>query len=136
MQAQIIELTLLNHLFYFTEVSGGSTSAAITGNFIGDLALTYAFAKALSEKEDYYRYLKQPTYEEIRDFGFYCSVARPLHQNDRTEAYIQNTLFNVDGYVDITALEKSGKSPFKNYRQVQGIGIGARFQALLLSEEK
>lgn len=136
MEAKVLKLTLLNHLFYYTEVSGGSTSASVTGDFIGDLALTYAFNKALKENANYYRYLKKPKYGEIRDFGFYCTVARPLKRSNRTEAYIQNTLFNTDGFVDVKAIEKSGKSPYKNFRQVQGIQLGTSFQALFLSKEE
>jgi CRISPR-associated protein Csc1 len=136
MEAKVLKLTLLNHLFYYTEVSGGSTSASVTGDFIGDLALTYAFEKALKSKSDYYRHLKKPRYDEIRDFGFYCTVARPLRRNQRTEAYIQNTLFNTDGFVDVKAIEKSGKSPFKNFRQVQGIRLEATYLALFLSRDK
>ena len=136
MEARVVRLTLLNHLFYFTEVSGGSTSATITGNFIGDLALAYVFRKALAETDHYYRHLQQPKYEEIRDFGFYCTVARPVSRSEKTEAYVQNTLFNVDGFVDVKAIEKSGKSPFKNFRQVQGIRLGTDFIALFLSRDK
>lgn len=136
MKAKVLKLTLLNHLFYYTEVSGGSTSASVTGDFIGDLALTYAFEKALRSNPNYYRHLKKPKYEEIRDFGFYCTIARPMRRSKRTEAYIQNTLFNTDGFVDVKAIEKSGKSPFKNFRQVQGIQLGTHFQALFLSNEK
>lgn len=136
MEAKVIRLSLLNHLFYFTEVSGGKTSATVTGNFIGDLALTYSFEKVLKASGGYYRHLETPVYEEIRDFGFYCTVARPLERSNKTEAYIQNTLFDVDGFVDVKAIEKSGKSPFKNFRQVQGLRIGTSFQALFLSEKK
>ncbi len=136
MEAKVLKLTLLNHLFYYTEVSGGSTSASVTGDFIGDLALTYAFNKALNSNSNYYRYLKKPNYKEIQNFGFYCTVARPMTRSVRTEAYIQNTLFNTDGFVDVKAIEKSGKSPFKNFRQVQGIHFGMSFQALFLSKEK
>lgn len=135
MVAKVLKLTLLNHLFYYTEVSGGSTSASVTGDFIGDLALNYAFNKALYSNDNYYRYLKKPKYKEINDFGFYCSVARPIKRSRRTEAYIQNTLFNTDGFVDIKAIEKSGKSPYKNFRQVQGIEIGTTFQAVFLASE-
>lgn len=135
MVAKVLKLTLLNHLFYYTEVSGGSTSASVTGDFIGDLALTYAFNKVLTPNNNYYRYLKKPKYEEIKDFGFYCSVARPMTRSKRTEAYIQNTLFNTDGFVDVKAIEKSGKSPYKNFRQVQGIELGTTFQALFLCNE-
>jgi CRISPR-associated protein Csc1 len=136
MVAKILKLTLLNHLFYYTEVSGGSTSASVTGDFIGDLALNYAFKKALQSNENHYRYLKRPNYEEIKDFGFYCTVGRPMKRSKRTEAYIQNTLFNTDGFIDIKAIEKSGKSPYKNFRQVQGIEIGTSFQALFFSDRE
>lgn len=135
MVAKVLKLTLLNHLFYYTEVSGGSTSASVTGDFIGDLALNYAFKKALQSNDNHYRYLKKPQYKEIKDFGFYCTVARPVKRSRRTEAYIQNTLFNVDGYIDVKAIEKSGKSPYKNFRQVQGIEIGTSYQALFFANE-
>jgi len=135
MVAKVLKLTLLNHLFYYTEVSGGSTSASVTGDFIGDLALNYAFKKALQSNANHYRYLKKPKYEEIKDFGFYCTIARPVKRSKRTEAYIQNTLFNTDGYIDVKAIEKSGRSPYKNFRQVQGIEIGTTFQALFFANE-
>ncbi|MEL6257064.1 MAG: type I-D CRISPR-associated protein Cas5/Csc1 [Bacteroidota bacterium] len=135
-------MTLLNHLFYYTEVSGGSTSASVTGNFIGDLALTYAFNKALIPSSNYYRFLQRPAYEEIKDFGFYCSVARPLGRSERTEAYIQSTSFNTDGILVMapsasgSLYQKAGKSPYKTFRQVQGIRADTCFQALFLSNHK
>jgi CRISPR-associated protein Csc1 len=132
---KVIKLTLLNHLFYYTEVSGGSASSTITGGFIGDLALTYSFANALRESDDFYPFRKQPNYSEIKDFGFYCTVGSPLERLDRTDTYIQNTLFNVDGFHDSSSILKSGKSPFKNFRQVQGIGIGNQFIAVFMSHE-
>ena len=135
MVAQAIKLTLLNHLFYYTEVSGGGTSASVTGNFLGDLALTYALKRAIGNGTRHVRHLKKPAYDEVRDFGFYCTVARPLGPVMKTEAYIQNTLFNTDGYVDVKAIEKSGKSPFKNFRQAQGIRTESQFVAMVLSEQ-
>jgi CRISPR type I-D-associated protein Csc1 len=135
MTVQPIQITLLNHLFYYTEVSGGGTSATATGAFIGDLALTYAFERILMQSDIYERLSrKRPKYEEIRDFGFYCTVAKPL-EIKRTENYIRNTLFNIDGFIDVKSIEKSGKSPFKNFRQVQGIAAGSKFHALLISKE-
>jgi CRISPR-associated protein Csc1 len=124
-------------LFYYTEVSGGSTSASVTGSFIGDLALNYAFNKCLNENETMYEFRDKPEYLEIKDFGFYCTVAKPCKINiGRTENYICNTLFNSDGFFDAGSIEKSAKSPFKNYRQVQGIRLGTEFIALFLSQEK
>ena len=132
MHIQPIKLTLLNHLFYYTEVSGGSSSASITGNFIGDLALSYAFKRQLAPMANGYEHRKQAHYDEIKAFGFYCTIAQPLAVQ-RTENYIQNTLFNVDGFYDADRIQKSAKSPFKNFRQVQGIAATSTFSAVLLS---
>ncbi|MEM7369557.1 MAG: type I-D CRISPR-associated protein Cas5/Csc1 [Bacteroidota bacterium] len=143
MRTTVLKLTLLNHLFYYTEVSGGSTSSSITGDFLGDLALNYALNKALTSNPSYYRYLKKPEYQEIGEFGFYCTVARPMQKSNRTEAYIQGTSFNTDGIFAITPpslsgslYQKAAKSPYKTYRQVQGMKIGSSYQALLLSKTK
>jgi CRISPR type I-D-associated protein Csc1 len=136
MQVRAIKLTLLNHLFYYTEVSGGSTSASITGSFIGDLALTYAFNRCLNENQTMYEFRNKPEYSDINSFGFYCTVAKPINTNvDKTENYIRNTLFNVDGFFDVDRINKSGKSPFKNFRQVQGVKLGTEFIALFLSKD-
>ncbi|MDD4821916.1 MAG: type I-D CRISPR-associated protein Cas5/Csc1 [Bacteroidales bacterium] len=136
MQVKAIKLTLLNHLFYYTEVSGGSTSASVTGSFLGDLALTYAFNRCLNENQNPYQFRNKPYYQEINDFGFYCTVAKPREINVvKTENYIRNTLFNTDGFLDVVRIEKSGKSPFKNFRQVQGISVGTEFIALFLSRD-
>lgn len=131
---QVVKLTLLNHLFYYTEVSGGGASATITGGFLGDFALTYAFAGAMRTRTDACEYRLQPDYPEIRQFGFYCTVGRPLQRVHRTNTYLQNTLFT-DGYPDLDSINKSGKSPFKNFRQVQGLAIGNEFLAAVLSKE-
>lgn len=131
--AKILKLTLLNHLFYYTEITGGGASTTLTGGFIGDLALTYAFANALRPMEIKHR--TQPDYGEIRDFGFYCTVARPLSRLTQTDIYTQNTLFT-DGYPDLDSIDKSGKSPYKNYRQTQGFAIGSEFVALWLGSDE
>ena len=137
MQVKAVKLTLLNHLFYYTEVSGGSTSASVTGSFIGDLALTYAFNRCLNENQTMYEFRSRPDYSEIKDFGFYCTIAKPINTNvSKTENYIRNTLFNVDGFIDVERINKSGKSPFKNFRQVQGVKLGTEFVALFLSREQ
>ena len=132
---QVVKLTLLNHLFYYTEVTGGGASATITGGFLGDLALTYAFASVFRSREGAYEHRLEPGYPEIRDFGFYCSVGRPLAAVNRTETFIQNTLFT-DGYADTDSIRKSGQTPYKNFRQVQGLAIGNEFLAVFMSKDK
>ena len=134
MEVKRLKFTLLNHLFYYTEIAGRAASA--TGGFIGDLALNYALRNSLRLNKEQQEFRRKPYYEEIREFGFYCTIAKPLMGSPikRTENYIRNTLFNVDGYPDVKAIEKSGKSPFKNFRQVQGITVGSTFTAVLFSQ--
>jgi len=138
---QAVKFTLLNHLFYYTEVSGGSTSASITGAFIGDLALNYAFKKALIQSDDAYPFRQKPEYEEIKDFGYYCTVAKPMNAERvvRTESYIRSTAFNADGFTALGSVlaqyNAAGKSPYKTFRQVQGIALGSEFIALFISKE-
>lgn len=128
MHVYSVELTLLNHLFYNTENSNG----VYTAPFIGDLALTYALRKAITEKWDAPEYRRKPAYEEIKDWGFYVSVATPIDYK-YTEVYTRNTLFNVDGFVNMDALEKSSKSPYKTLFYTQGIAVDSTFECQIFS---
>ncbi len=148
MKIKAIKIKLLNHLFYHTEISNGS----ITGGFLGDLALTYALNKALNSDATIYEHRLKPAYEEIKDFGYYFSIAKPVKQVKqkgnksakyiftgkpvRTGSYTRNTLFNTDGFYDIKSIEKSGKSPFKNLIHTQGVALGNEFVTLLISKEE
>lgn len=145
MEIKVIKIKLLNHLFYHTEISNGS----ITGGFLGDLALTYALNKALNSNANIYEHRLKPVYEEIKDFGYYISVGKPIKLSDkknnkyvlsdkpiRTGSYTRNTLFNTDGFYDAKSIEKSGKSPFKNLIHTQGIALKNEFSALLISKKK
>ena len=144
MEIRAIKIKLLNHLFYHTEISNGS----ITGGFLGDLALTYALNKALNNKANIYGHRLKPDYKEIRNFGYYISVGKPVKLSGkknqkyvlsakpiRTGSYTRNTLFNTDGFYDIKSIEKSGKSPFKNLIHTQGVALRNEFSALLISKE-
>ena len=144
MEIKPIKIRLLNHLFYHTEISNGS----ITGGFLGDLALTYALNKALNCNANVYEHRLKPAYQEIKDFGYYISVGKPVKlsgkKNEkyvlsakpiRTGSYTRNTLFNTDGFYDIKSIEKSGKSPFKNLIHTQGLALRNEFSALLISEK-
>ncbi len=144
MEIRAIKIKLLNHLFYHTEISNGS----ITGGFLGDLALTYALNKALNKNANIYEHRLKPAYQEIKDFGYYISVGKPVKLSGkknqkyvlsakptRTGSYTRNTLFNTDGFYDIKSIEKSGKSPFKNLIHTQGVALRNEFSALLISKE-
>jgi len=145
MELKAIKITLLNHLFYHTEISNGS----ITGGFLGDLALTYALNKAVNKDAEIYEHRLKPNYKEIADFDSYMTIGKPIkaktHKTKgiyefagkptRTGSYKRNTLFNTDGYYDIKSIEKSGKSPFKNLIHTQGVALKNQFVSLLISEK-
>ena len=146
MKIKAIKIKLLNHLFYHTEISNGS----ITGGFLGDLALTYALNKALNSNANIYEHRLKPNYEEIKDFGYYFSVGKPVkistqkNKSDkyifagkpaRTGSYTRNTLFNTDGFYDAKSIEKSAKSPFKNLIHTQGVALRNEFTTLLISKD-
>ncbi|UZR99840.1 type I-D CRISPR-associated protein Cas5/Csc1 [Chondrinema litorale] len=126
-----IEITLCNHLFYFTE----NTNGVYTAPFIGDLALTYALRRTICTNWETPPFRKKPEYEEIKDWGFYVSVAQPI-QYKHTEVYTRNTLFNVDGYIDIDNIIKSSKSPFKTLFYTQGIAVGSTFSCFIFSQKE
>ncbi|MBD0405055.1 type I-D CRISPR-associated protein Cas5/Csc1 [Flammeovirga sp. EKP202] len=130
MHVYTIELTLLNHLFYNTENSNG----VYTAPFIGDLALTYALRKVLVENWETPKYRRKPFYQEIKDWGFYVSVATPVDYT-YTEVYTRNTLFNVDGFVNTDAITKSSKSPYKTLFYTQGVAVGSVFECQIFSRE-
>ncbi len=147
MEIKAIKIKLLNHLFYHTEISNGS----ITGGFLGDLALTYALNKALNNNANIYEHRLLPKYSEIKEFGYYFSVAKPVvlssgkynykSKPSRTGSYTRNTLFNTDGFYDIKSIEKSAKSPFKNLIHTQGIALSSKyikneFVTLLIAKDK
>ena len=151
MEIKAIKIKLLNHLFYHTEISNGS----ITGGFLGDLALTYALNKALNSNANIYEYHRlKPEYQEIKNFGYYFSIGKPVRKISgnklekyvlsakptRTGSYTRNTLFNTDGFYDKKSIEKSGKSPFKNLIHTQGVALSTKrnpneFTTLLISKE-
>ncbi|MFW5982944.1 MAG: type I-D CRISPR-associated protein Cas5/Csc1 [bacterium] len=146
MELKALKITLLNHLFYHTEISNGS----ITGGFLGDLALTYALNKAINKDLEIYEHRLKPNYKEIADFEQYLTVGKPVkvksHNNKaflelagkptRTGSYTRNTLFNTDGYYDKDSITKSGKSPFKNLIHTQGVVLKSQFISLLISEKQ
>ncbi|PWJ43867.1 type I-D CRISPR-associated protein Cas5/Csc1 [Sediminitomix flava] len=131
MKIYALKLTLLNHLFYFTESTNGSR----TGDFIGDLALTYAFRPWLAPTDEAIPFRAKPEYEEIADWGFYCTLAIP-QKTKPTNVYARNTLFHADGMYDKPSFESAAKSPFKSFFHVQGIQATSEFHCFLIAKEE
>jgi CRISPR-associated protein Csc1 len=111
-----------------------TTGGAITSDFIGDIALTYAVNRVRKDKNFYEEFRRKPYYEELSGLDYYFSVGKPIRY-DMTGIYIRNTLFNTDGFPDLDAIMSSGKNLFKNYFKVQGIRPEGEFSACLICKD-
>lgn len=147
MELKVIKITLLNHLFYHTEISNGS----ITGGFLGDLALTYALNKAINKDAQIYEHRKKPNYKEIAEFGYYFTVGKPVTDIKkrnrpyfeftgkpvRTGSYTFGTSFNCDDSlamgISLPYYKYASKGPFKTIRNIQGVALHNEFICLLIS---
>lgn len=128
MQVIPLKITLLSHFFNYSRLTN---QGAITSDFIGDIALSYALNRVLKIENFYQEFRTRPNYEELSILPYSFTVARPFNF-ELTPIYIRNTLFNVDGYPDLQAIELSGKSPFKNFFKVQGVQVGSEFFTYLI----
>jgi len=129
-----LKIKLLSPLFNYSQVTNGG---AITSDFIGDIALTYALNRSLKAQHFYQEIRFAPNYREIRTLDFLFTVAKSL-ASKRTGVYTRNTLFNWDGGPDMAVLGKEGtarKTTFKNYFKVQGIQIGSEFSTYLICKD-
>lgn len=131
-----IKIKLLSPLFNYSKVTNGG---AITSDFIGDIALTYALNRVLKDNGGFpenlfQREARPPNYAELQELDYYFTVAKPV-KFEMTGLYIRNTLFSTDGYPDLSALEASSKNLFKNYFRVQGIRPEAEFSACLICKD-
>ena len=125
-----LKVKLLSPFFNYCEVT---TGGAITSRFIGDIALTYAVNRMLRDTIPgiHQEFRRKPNYIEINQLPYYCTVAKPIRV-EMTGLYVRNTLFNVDGYTDVGALEAAGKNLFKNYFKIQGVRPEAEFSTCLI----
>jgi CRISPR-associated protein Csc1 len=126
-----ISVKLLSPLFNYCKVTNGG---AITSDFIGDIALTYALNRVRKDKNFYQEFRKKPNYAELRDLDYFFTVARPVNMK-MTGLYTRNTLFNVDGGPDYGILNVVGSNLFKNYFKVQGVSIESQFSSILLCKD-
>ena len=127
-----IKISLLSNFFNYSRLTN---QGAITSDFIGDIALNYALNRVLKLENFYTEFRTKPKYEELANLPYTFTIAKPVDY-ELTPIYIRNTLFNVDGYPDLQAIDLSGKSPFKNFFKVQGIQVGSEFSTFLICKEK
>lgn len=126
-----LKVKLLSPMFNYCRVT---TGGAITSDFIGDIALTYAVNRVRKNRNFYEEFRKKPYYEELRKLDYYFSVGKPI-QYEMTGIYTRNTLFNTDGFPDLDAIMSSGKNLFKNYFKVQGIRPEGEFSTCLICKD-
>lgn len=133
-----LKISLLSPLFNYCRITNGG---CITSNFIGDLALTYALNRVRWDCDFYTELKRQPTYEELRQLPYTFTVGKPDPDTFRmTGIYIRNTLFNCDGFPDMSVLDPdgrfaTGKTLFKNYFKVQGVKPGSTFSSCLVAKD-
>lgn len=118
-------------MFNYCKVTNGG---AITSDFIGDIALTYAFNRVRKDKNFYEEFRKKPNYAELRGLDYFFTVAKPV-KIKMTGLYTRNTLFNVDGGPDYNILNVVGSNLFKNYFKVQGVALGSTFSTCLFCKD-
>ncbi len=127
-----LKITLLSPLFNYSQVTNGG---AITSEFIGDIALTYALNRVLKEQHFYKEVRFKPNYkEDLNSLDYLFTVAKPLNIK-RTGIYIRNTLFNWDGGPQMDNILLSSKTTFKNYFKVQGIQLGSEYSTFLICKD-
>jgi CRISPR-associated protein Csc1 len=126
-----LKVKLLSPMFNYCRVT---TGGAITSDFIGDIALTYAVNRVRKNRNFYEEFRRKPYYEELRRLDYYFSVGKPI-QYETTGIYTRNTLFNIDGFPDLDAIMLSGKNLFKNYFKVQGIRPEGEFSTCLICKD-
>lgn len=131
MKVYPILVKLLSPMFNYCKVTNGG---AITSDFIGDIALTYALNRVLKNKNFYEEFRKKPNYKELRDLDYFFTVAKPVNIK-MTGLYTRNTLFNVDGGPDYSILNVVGSNLFKNYFKVQGVALESIFSVCLFSKD-
>ncbi len=122
-------ITLLSPFFNYSKVTN---RGCITSNFIGDLALTYALNRVLKTHNFYEEVKLQPNYMELQNLPYIFTIGKPV-RTQMTSIYMRNTLFTVDGYPDLEAIENSGRNLFKNFWKVQGIKPASIFSSYLIT---
>lgn len=136
MKVYPISVRLLAPMFNYCKATN---DGAITSDFIGDIALTYALNRTRKDRNFYLEFRKKPNYAELRELDYFFSVARPIRTR-MTGLYIRNTLFNTDGGPDFDILGQSGrfatgKNLFKNFFKVQGIALESIFSTCLFCKD-
>ena len=134
MRILALRVKLLSPMFNYCRVT---TGGAITSDFIGDIALTYAVNRVRKDRNFYEEFRRKPYYEELKGLDYYFSVGKPI-RCEMTGIYTRNTLFNVDGFPDMSIIGKDGlaaKNLFKNYFKVQGVRPEGEFSVCLICKD-
>lgn len=130
------EVELLTPLFYNSSLDSGAAGSNVTFDWIGDLAIDYAINFALDQKKIIFKYTShKPDYSEIKDFNFISSIAYSKINVKKTRVYDFATSFISDGYLPVKVMEKSGRSPFRNWIKRQGLEPGNKFYFYILARD-
>ncbi len=122
--------------YFYTAALGGMRSS----NFIGDIALKYAFMRQLGIFELPEMTKSKPTYEELNNFEFWLTPAiSPMmafgHGNETAfmKSMIRNTMQGIDyNGSNVDPSFKTGQMMYKNFFFTQPIRPGNTFYSYLL----
>lgn len=131
------EIQLLDPLFYNSFPDSGAAGSSITSNFIGDISLDYSIVNSLCLVNTFFGYsTNKPNYEELRDFPILCTVAKPVDNTNEpfTRVYDFATSFVSEGYPQVSSLQMSGKTSYKQWIKRRGIGAGNKFTCFIINK--
>jgi CRISPR-associated protein Csc1 len=135
-----LKITSISPIQYFyTAAAGGMRSS----NFIGDIALKYAFLRQMGLFSLPEPGKSKPTYKELNDFPFWLTVGIPgsmAFKNGKSTVFMKNMIRNTMQGADyngsnVHPLFKTGSLMYKNFFFVQPIMPGNVFYSYLLFDD-
>lgn len=141
MQILPLKMTAISPIQYFyTAAAGGMRSS----NFIGDIALKYAFLRQMGLFKLPEPGKNKPTYRELLDYPFWLTVAIPAKMAygfGENAVYMKNMIRNTMQGADYNGSNvhpsfKTGQLMYKNFFFVQPLKPGNVFYSYLVYDEK
>jgi len=136
-----LKMTAISPIQYFYIAAAGGMRSS---NFIGDIALKYAFLRQMGLFKLPEPGKSKPTYEELMDYPFWLTVgisAKMAYGAGDNTIYMKNMIRNTMQGADyngsnVHPLFKTGQLMYKNFFFVQPLKPGNTFYSYLLYDER
>ncbi|MGE9811250.1 type I-D CRISPR-associated protein Cas5/Csc1 [Ferroplasma acidiphilum] len=136
-----LKMTALSPIQYFYSAAAGGMRSS---NFIGDIALKYAFLRQMGLFQLPEPGKSKPTYEELLDYPFWLTVGIPAKMAfgvGDNAVYMKNMIRNTMQGADYNGSNvdpsfKTGQLMYKNFFFVQPLKPGNIFYSYLVYDEK